>query len=197
MFYEIRFPSSISFNSTSTIQYNTNIVESKNGKEQRLINRNSAKILYNINIKCRNDEEIQQIIGFFRIVKGSGSGFRFKDWTDYKAINQHVAVCDGDTKQFQLFKSYVVDNKVVKRKITKIVNDTIKIYLNNVDVTDSTEVNTTTGIVTFVTPPNANDIFTANFEFDVPVRFYNDDLNIEIINRDLFGINNLKLLEIL
>ncbi len=47
------------------------------------------------------------------------------------------------------------------------------------DGTDFT-VDVTTGLVSFVTPPAVGQDITAGFEFDVPVRFDTDRINISM-----------------
>ena len=117
-FLEIRFPESIAFNSSSILKFNTTIIKAKNGYEQRNINWNSNKIKFNIINGIKTKTELDELITFFRNVKGAGYGFRFKDFTDYQAENQYIGVGNGETKEFQLIKAYrVSDNIVYYRKI--------------------------------------------------------------------------------
>ena len=52
------------------------------------------------------------------------------------------------------------------------------------------------GKVVFSNPVPVNEIVTASFEFDVPVRFDNDTLEMSMLNANAGEINNIKLVEI-
>ena len=57
-------------------------------------------------------------------------------------------------------------------------------------------VNTTTGIVTFDTAPGAGVLVTAGFEFDVPVRFDTDRLDVTWDLDRLGSIASIPLVEV-
>ena len=57
-------------------------------------------------------------------------------------------------------------------------------------------VDTTTGSVTFATAPGAGVPITAGFEFDVPVRFDTDMLDVTLDIERLGSITSIPLLEI-
>ncbi len=57
-------------------------------------------------------------------------------------------------------------------------------------------VNTATGSVTFTTAPGAGVAITAGFEFDVPVRFDTDMLDVTLDLERLGSITSIPLLEI-
>jgi uncharacterized protein (TIGR02217 family) len=53
-----------------------------------------------------------------------------------------------------------------------------------------------TGIVTFAAAPEAGAAITASFEFDVPVRFDIDRLDIELSSFDAAHVPSIPLLEV-
>lgn len=57
-------------------------------------------------------------------------------------------------------------------------------------------VDTTTGNVTFTTAPGAGVAITAGFEFDAPVRFDTDTLDVTLDIERLGSITSIPLLEI-
>lgn len=201
MFYEISFPKNISIRSKYYIEYNTNINKSKNGREQRISNRDEPLLSYNIVTGIKTKEDINSIIKLFKLVKGRAIGFRFKDWLDYSATNQTIGIGDGETKEFQLIKSYttILDNENITyiRKILKPVKSTVNVFVNGVNYNDSAKINYTNGKVIFNNPVPVNEVITANFEFDVPVRFDNDTLEVSMLNTNAGEINNIKLIEIM
>lgn len=195
-FLEIRFPESIAFNSSSILEFNTTIIKSKNGYEQRNINWNTNKMKFNIINGIKTKAELDEVITFFRNVRGAGYGFRFKDWTDYQVDNQYLGLGDGVTKEFQLIKSYrVSDNIVYYRKITKPVISTVRVFINDIESKDF-NIDLTTGLITLNTVPEIDSIIKANFEFDVPVRFENDIMEITMNSINSGNIKDITLIEI-
>ena len=51
--------------------------------------------------------------------------FRFKDWSDYKAISKPLKDLGGN--EYQLVKQYVSGSAVYEREITKPVDGTVKL----------------------------------------------------------------------
>lgn len=195
-FLEIRFPESIAFNSSSILEFNTTIIKAKNGYEQRNINWNSNKMKFNIINGIKTKTELDELITFFRNVKGAGYGFRFKDFTDYQAENQYIGVGNGETKEFQLIKAYrVSDNIVYYRKITKPVISTVRVFINDIESKDF-NIDLTTGLITLNTAPEIDSTIKANFEFDVPVRFENDIMEITMNSINSGNIKDITLIEI-
>lgn len=195
-FLEIRFPDSISFNSSTILEFNTTIITSKNGKEYRNVNWNNNKMKFNIVNGIKTKTELDEVIKFFRNVKGKAYGFRFKDWTDFSAINQQIGIGDGETKEFQLIKTYTINGNTYTRKIKKPVISTIKVFLDGIETNDFS-IDLTNGLITFEVAPSDTTIITANFEFDVPVRFNNDLLEVSLNSLSSGKINNLELIEII
>lgn len=194
-FLEVRFPESISFNSSTILEFNTTIITAKNGKEFRNINWNNNKMKFNIINGIKTKAELNEILKFFRNVKGKAYGFRFKDWTDFSATLQQIGIGNGEKTQFQLIKTYTTNNTTYTRKITKPVISTIKVFLDNVETNDFS-IDLTTGLITFTTAPSNNVSITANFEFDVPVRFNTDILEISMESINSGKIKDLELIEI-
>lgn len=195
MFYDIVFPESISMKSSYIIEYNTIINKSKNGNELRIPNYDYPLLSYNVINDIKTKKELEDIINFFKLVKGRAYGFKFKDWLDYKVINQNIAVADGEQKDFQLIKTYNINNKLQTRKITKPKQ--VSIFINNQNITTNISINYENGIITFNTPPEKDTIISASFEFYVPVRFDNDKIEIVMKNEKVGEIKDLKIVELL
>lgn len=114
--------------------------------------------------------------------KGRAYGFRFKDWTDYKATAQALGTGDGTTKAFQLVQSYTSGVGSETRTITKPVLGTVAPYLGGIKQTSGWSINTATGVLTFTVAPAQGVDVTADFEFDVPVRFDTDSMAVSVNN---------------
>lgn len=193
-FVEIRFPEDISYGMSGGPEYFTEIVELKNGFEQRNINWPKARNRYNAAHGVRNKQQFEQLLSFFRARKGRAIGFRFKDWLDYQVINQDIYIGDN-SKIFQLVKNYRSGNSLETRIITKPVIGTVFIYLNY-KLYDQIEIDYKTGIVRCAEPIPTGSIISASFEFDVPVRFDIDKLSATIDDYGTYSWQDIPLIEI-
>ena len=185
-FSETRLPDKLSLMAAGGPTFSTALVETSGGFEHRNINWAHARMRYNLAPAIRTEEDLEFILKFFRAHKGRAIGFRFKDWTDFKASNTFIATADGTSNTFVLCKRYEAAPYEDIRRIHKPVPNTVKIYLDG--IAQTAEVNYESGLIKFAEPPAVASKITADFEFDVFVRFDTDDI---IINNDLEMINNL------
>ncbi|MCD6035223.1 MAG: hypothetical protein K0R63_964 [Rickettsiales bacterium] len=197
-FAETRFPVDISYGSNGGPEFATDVVVTQGGFEQRNINWAEARARYNIAHGIKSQEQLDALIVFFRARRGKAEGFRFKDWTDYQAIGVVFGEGDGAETAFQLRKPYTDGGITVNRTITKPVADSEAIYINSVLKTTPAHytLNTVTGIVTFATPPTDGTILSADFEFDVPVRFDTDRLSASLDSYGSYSWKDIPLIEI-
>jgi uncharacterized protein (TIGR02217 family) len=179
-FHEVRFPDNIAYGATGGPEFATTVVVTGAGHEQRNVNWAEARGRWDVASGLKNQQQLDELIAFFRARKGRAYGFRFKDWTDCKGTGQLLGTGDGAQTQFQLVKRYPSGSIVEVRTVTKPVAGTVRIYLNAVEQLFGWSVDVTTGIVTFSTAPAAGVQVTADFEFDVPVRFDTDHMAVTI-----------------
>ena len=105
---------------------------------------------------------------------------RWRDGLDHASNGpQPLGTGDGATRAFQLAKIYGASVDPYVRPITKPVAGTVSVTIDGVP-TGAFTLDDTTGIVTFDTAPPAGAALAAEFEFDVPVRFDTDRLDIEV-----------------
>ena len=78
----------------------------------------------------------------------------------------------------------------------KPVAGTVRVARAGVEATSGWSVDATTGIVTFATAPAAGVLVTAGFEFDVPVRFDTDRLDVTWDLDRLGSIASIPLVEV-
>ena len=185
-FHEVRFPDDIAYGASGGPAYSTSVVATASGYEQRNMNWSAARGSWDVSSGLKKPSQLDLLIAFFRSRKGKAYGFRFKDWTDYKATGQLLGTGDGTNKAFQLVKIYASGAGSETRTITKPVLGTVKPYLAGVLQSSGWSINTVTGVLTFSTAPAQGVAVTADFEFDVPVRFDTDSMEATIEN---FNIN--------
>jgi hypothetical protein len=82
------------------------------------------------------------------------------------------------------------------RTITKPVAGTLKVYLDSVEQLSGWSVDTATGLVTFGTAPAMGVEVTADFEFDVPVRFDTDHMAVTIETYRLHAWQQIPIVEL-
>lgn len=195
-FVEIQFPADISYGSSGGPTFSTDVIEAFSGFEQRNINWSAARARYNVAHGVKTQSQLDELIAFFRARQGKAIGFRFKDWTDYQAVAQNIGTGNGSQTVFQLTKKYT-SSVTVTRIIKKPVNNgALKIYLNAVLQSSGYTVNYTTGAVTFTTAPGSGVAVTADFEFDVPVRFDTDQLDAAIDDFGTRSWSDIPLVEV-
>jgi len=143
----------------------------------------------------KKQAQIDELIAYFRARRGRAYGFRFKDWTDYKATGQ-LGTGDDVLTQFQLVKHYPSGSVIEVRTITKPVAGTVKVYLDDVEQLSGWSVDTTTGLVTFGTAPPVGVEVTAAFEFDVPAQFDTDHMAVTIESYRLHAWQQIPIVEL-
>ncbi|HEY1632985.1 MAG TPA: DUF2460 domain-containing protein [Rhizomicrobium sp.] len=202
-FHEIRFPTAIALHSTGGPERRTEIVTLGSGFEERNAVWANSRRRYDVGYGVKTLDDLHSVIAFFEARMARLTGFRLKDFADFKscapgagvtALDQPVATGDGTTKVFQLSKTYASGPASWTRTIRKPAAGTVLVAVNGAAATPS--VDATTGLVTFVTAPASGAAITAGFEFDVPVRFDTDSLSINLSDFAAGDIPSIPLAEI-
>jgi uncharacterized protein (TIGR02217 family) len=195
-FHEARFPDNIAYGATGGPEFATTVVATGAGHEKRNVKWAEARGRWDVASGLKKQVQIDELIAFFRARRGKAYGFRFKDWTDHKATGQLLGTGDDAKTQFQLVKHYPSGSVIEVRTITKPVAGTVKVYLDGVEQLSGWSVDTTTGLVTFGTPPALGVEVTADFEFDVPVRFDTDHMAVTIETYRLHAWQQIPIVEL-
>jgi len=153
----------------------------------------------------RRADDLASVVAFFEARNGRLYGFRWKDWGDYKsclpsgapaASDQAIGTGDGATTAFQLVKAYDSGAQSWTRTIAKPVSGTVTVAIGGVVQASGWSVDITTGLVTFTAAPANGVAITAGFEFDVPVRFDTDRLDVTHDIERLGSITSIPLIEV-
>ena len=189
-FVEVQFPTDISYGATGGPMFLTDVVTTVSGHEQRNSKWSQARARYNVASGVRTEAQWHALIAFFRARRGKAVGFRFKDWSDYQAINQPLQSLGDD--EYQMVKRYVSGAVVAERIITKPVAGTVKLYRNSLLQASGWSVDTATGIITTA----LTGTLTVDYEFDVPVRFDTDELALSMDSYNAGSWSNISLIEV-
>lgn len=204
-FHETQFPTNISRGARGGPERRTQIVELASGDEERNASWADSRRRYDVAYGIRKADDLATVIAFFEARGGRLYGFRFKDWSDYKSALPSVAISQNDQSlgmgtgaatQFQLVKRYTSGAQTWTRTITKPVAGTLLVALNGVNQPSGWTVNTATGIITFTVAPGRGVAVTAGFEFDVPVRFDSEALDVTLDFERLGSITSIPLIEV-
>ncbi len=162
-FLEIQFPTNISNGAHGGPEYSTDIVTVNSGYESRNIRWSTPRAKYDVSHAVRTNDELKQLVSFFRLVKGRAHGFRFRDYADYTVTHSEgqfarnvlgatpSQVGTGD-KVYQLYKVYDFDIYYTTRKIVKPEDGTIEVKANGSVVPSNLyTIDYTTGLLTFNT----------------------------------------------
>ena len=190
-FHDIRFPANLSFGALGGPERRTEVVALANGHEERNTPWAQSRLRYDAGLGLRALDDVEALLAFFEARRGRLHGFRWKDWADYKscpaskqidATDQQIAIADGGTRAFQLIKTYRSGAQAEPRRIVKPVPGTVRLAVAGVALEDlrGWSVDHATGIVTFDTAPGKGAEITAGFEFDVPVRFDTDLIQVSV-----------------
>jgi uncharacterized protein (TIGR02217 family) len=204
-FHEVRFPDAISRGARGGPERRTQIVELASGAEERNACWANSRRRYDVAYGIRRADDLAAVVAFFEARNGRLHGFRFKDWADFKSClpsqtpgsaDQPVGTGNGSTNTFQLAKRYTSGAQSWTRAITKPVAGTVTVALNGTPQASGWSVSTATGLITFTTAPAAGVAITAGFEFDVPVRFDTDALDVTLDLERLGSITSIPLVEL-
>ncbi|APF36716.1 glycoside hydrolase family 24 [Chelatococcus daeguensis] len=204
-FHEVRFPDDISRGARGGPERRTRIVELASGDEERNSPWADSRRRYDAAYGIRRADDLAVVVAFFEARYGRLYGFRWKDWSDYKsclpsaspsATDQIIGEGDGNTTQFQLVKVYASGAQSYSRRIVKPVDGTVLIALDGIAQGSGWSVDPATGVVSFAAAPGNGVIVTAGFEFDVPVRFDTDRLDVTLDIERMGSIASIPLVEI-
>jgi len=208
-FHDIRFPTTISRGAQGGPERRTDVVVLGSGYEERNSRWAASRRSYNAGYGVTSLDALHAVIAFFEERRGRFYGFRWRDHVDWKsaapgaaitALDQTIGIGNGVARVFQLRKTYGVAHAPFVREIRKPVAGTVTVAVDGAARTLGTHfaVDATTGLVTFEEgeAPGDGAIVTAGFEFDVPVRFDTDKLDINLSGFASGAIPHIPVVEI-
>jgi uncharacterized protein (TIGR02217 family) len=206
-FHNVRLPEDVERGAQGGPRFKTTILVLASGYEKRNIDWARTRAFYDIGYGIQSKADYQSVITFFYARQGRAHSFRFKDWADFEITAQNVGTTDGVTTTFQLFKRYTSGAINYDRRITHPVASGWIISVNGTNRTviysgspaaTEVKVDPLTGILTLgstlaalVAAP-----IVVTGQFDVPVRFDTDELDVSLEIFDAGAIPNLPVIEV-
>lgn len=208
-FHEVRFPLRLALGVSGGPVRRTDIVNLSNGRENRNQRWRNARRAYDAGSGIRSVADLYEVLAFFEARRGELYGFRFRDPVDFKscppgettaATDQRIGTGDGVVTGFQLLKTYADAGGSFSRRIDKPADGSVIVSVEGVKAAPTDlSVDHATGMVTFRAGrvPPAGAVIRAGFEFDVPVRFAIDRIDINVTAFEAGRIPSIPLMEIL
>lgn len=195
-FHAVRFPLDVALGARGGPERATDVVTLASGREERNSRWAHSRRRWNAGYGVKSRADMQAVLAFFEERRGRFHSFLWRDGLDFVASDQGIGVGDGVRVAFQLTKTYGASFDPYVRPITKPVVATVRIWVAGVEAVSGWTVSGTTGVVTFAVAP-ASGAITASFEFDVPVRFDTDRLDIELSSFEAADAPNIPVIEVL
>ena len=206
-FHEIRFPLDIALGASGGPERRTEIVTLGSGREERNSPWAMSRRRYNAGLGLKKLDDIHEAIAFFEARHGRLHGFRWRDRADWKSgspgapvtpLDQVLGEGDGARTAFQLVKTYVSGEASYTREIAKPVAGSLRVAVAGEAMEEGTDFSAdhATGMVTFAVAPAEGAAVSAGFEFDVPVRFDTDFLDINLAAFEAGSVPDIPVLEI-
>jgi uncharacterized protein (TIGR02217 family) len=207
-FHETRFPTNIARGAHGGPERRTDVVVLGSGAEERNSRWADSRRTYNAGYGVRTLDDLHAVIAFFEERRGKLHGFRWHDAADFKScaperapnmLDQALGIGDGTRTRFDLQKKYGTTFAPYQRRITKPVANTVLVAVNSALSPPANHIiDTTTGTIIFQPGhiPAAGATITAGFQFDVPVRFDTDKLEINLSGFRSGAIPSIPLIEI-
>ncbi|MCQ1569627.1 DUF2460 domain-containing protein [Neorhizobium galegae] len=208
-FHEVRFPLRLALGATGGPVRRTDIVNLSNGREQRNQRWRDSRRSYDAGSGVKSLTDLYAVLEFFEARGGQLYGFRFRDPVDWKscapgeavsATDQAIGTGDGETAAFQLVKIYADGAGSWVRRIVKPVAGTVALSVDGIaQAPEAFSGDAATGIVTFAAGhvPAIGAVVRAGYEFDVPVRFDTDRIDVNLAHFDAGRIPTIPLTEVL
>jgi len=182
-FDEVDFPIAIGAEASVVPGFSTNVVTSASGHEYRNANWSQARLRFDAGPGVRGENELGELIAFFRARRGPAQAFRFRDPFDHSsngmtgtpaADDQPLGEGDGERTAFELVKHY---GSGEARRIRRPVAGSVRVSIDGIEQIGGWTLDPL-GVVNFTGPPDAGAVVTAGYLFDVPVRFADDRLEV-------------------
>lgn len=207
-FHEVRFPLRLSLGTSGGPERRTEIVNLSNGREARNRRWRDARRRYDAGSGLKSLDDLYAVLAFFEARSGALYGFRFRDPLDFRSgppgrapqpSDQLLGIATGSQTRFALIKTYADAGGASQREIAKPAAGTVIVAEDGVLVPPARyTVDTVAGAVEFLPAfkPGAGAAVTAGFEFDVPVRFDTERIEVDLAAFRAGRIPSIPLVEI-
>lgn len=165
----------------------TTLVPLRNGHEYRNAQWSMSKRRYSGAYANWTRAMRDELLNVWEAADGPTFAFLFKDWNDYNVTAQSLGNAPSGSTAVQLVKTYTFGSRTGTRTITRPRSATLTVYQSGVAKPGT--VSATTGLFTPDTAWTEGEPLTADFEFDVVVRFESDEIEFVLPHKDISEVN--------
>lgn len=191
---EDRIPVDVSPGVAGGPEFKTTIKTLRGGGESRNQLWANPRRRYTTSYGNRDPQIIaDELLTFLYKTRGSLHSFRAKDWSDYQVTGEAIATADGSDYWFRLTKAY----SDYSRRILKPVAGSVSVTVDGVSVPASDyRIDTVNGAVVLFETPGVGEVVTWTGEFDVPVRFAEDAMDVVMDVHTSGHVESVGLIEV-
>ncbi|WP_375291650.1 DUF2460 domain-containing protein [Qipengyuania sp.] len=198
-FDDVSYPLALGRDAQVSTEFSTSVAVTASGHERRNALWSDARLRFDVGPGIRGEEELGQLIAFFRARHGPATGFRLRDPFDFSssgmtgtpaASDQVLGTGDGQTARFQLAKHYGDQRRIVTRPVAGSVSVSVD------GVPTAAWSLADRGLIVFDVAPVPGADIRAGFLFDVPVRFAEDRLDVSGVSFAAGEVPSVPLVEI-
>lgn len=201
-FHDVLFPLSVGFGARGGPLRLTEIVERASGFEERNSPWSQSRRRWDAGPGIRSQDDLATLVSFFEERRGPLYAFRFRDPIDFKSClpsgtismdDQNIGTGDGTLTTFNLTKTYGSGATAYVRSITHPDPGSLLVAIDGILTAVTLG---SSGEIEFATPPANGAQITSGYEFDVPVRFDTDRLDISLDSFDGGDAGPVPLVEV-
>ena len=201
-FDEVRFPTDVSYGSSGGPTFKTSIFEAFRGDEKRNIDWASPLMEFDVAYGIKTTAQMEKVIEFFHARQGRLRGFRYKNWSNYQVVNSVIAVGNGLATRLPIIRAYGGAATKSYKRLYKIVPGSVtglsiggETLVEGVDY--AIDYNSGELVMSSTRIPGLGiPVKVVGLEFDEPVRFDTDRLDVVIEQFNNNSIGKLPLVGI-
>ena len=180
------YPLPLGLDAAIAPEFSTSVTITASGHERRNALWADARLRFEVGPGIRSEVDCAVLVAFFRARRGQARGFRLRDPVDFSsnamtgvpgAADQWLGTGDGLAASFPLVVRYGEGEAAQVRRITRPRAASVRVSVGGVEALAGWALEPG-GVIRFAEAPPAGDEIRAGFEFDVPVRFAQDRLEI-------------------
>ncbi|OYW32372.1 MAG: glycoside hydrolase family 24 [Rhizobiales bacterium 12-66-7] len=208
-FHEVLFPLDVALGASGGPERVTQVVTTASGREERNARSADSRRRFDAGYGVKTLAALHDVLAFFEERRGRLYGFRWRDRLDQfscppgasiSPLDQTLGTGDGARAVFALTKTYGAFHAPYARAIAKPVAGTVRVAIDGVEQAEGAAFgcDPASGRVTFLpghVPPVGARV-SAGFQFDVPVRFDTDFLEVNLTAFAAGDIPRIPVIEI-
>ena len=183
-----RFPDVIAAGAKFTVGNRVAVYPMPSGHEDRVIDVARRKVRCDLSTGMRTRADVDQVLEWHGAHQGRAYAFRVKDYSDFLLSSSDVigtgtesgSPATPDEQTFQALRVYSANGHTFTRQVYALVSGTVQVYEDGSPVAGNTGYTIDHDAGTVTGSPAAGVEVTLSGEFDVVMRFEDDELDFDV-----------------